>query len=298
MQYIFTFLIFITAITVSKSQIGIISDKLTNKLQRQLEDKIVDAIANEIYKKAFKPADEAANEAMRKSFEDSTNVDYKNAGKAYREFIYGLNEAVTKLPSEYTFDVICDITTKDHKNKINELKMLYKKDGSIIGYQTAEKNKISTVVFDVKNEIMVMYTEEKGKKTGQVLPSMHKFIGALASDQIEKQSQSTMNVKKTGSKKMFAGYESSEYIIELEEMTNQVYIAENFPVTYQSVYGPFLMQFTPAAYSESPEVMKGFAMYSKTADKNKKDTNEYEVVKVSLEHLKINTADYKFEQNK
>ncbi|HMP29119.1 MAG TPA: DUF4412 domain-containing protein, partial [Saprospiraceae bacterium] len=178
------------------------------------------------------------------------------------------------------------------------LKMYYMNDGGAIGYQTFEKNKISTVVFDVKNEIMVMYTEEKGKKTGQVLPSMTKFIGAFAAKEVEKQKEEKATIKKTGNKKSFAGYSCDEYIIESKDLNNQVFIASNFPVSYISAYGPFLQQFTPAAFTDAPDVMKGFVLYSKTSDKKDKDTNEYEVVKVSKDKVAFKTSDYKFEQNK
>jgi hypothetical protein len=298
MKLFLSLVLFFTIMTTSFSQFGRLSDKISNRIQNRLEDKLADAIANEIYKKAFKPVDEAVDEAMRKSYEDSTGTDYRSAGRAYGEFLAGLNEAVNKLPADYSFDITCDVKMKDNKNKTNELKMYYMNDGGAIGYQTMEKNKINTVVLDVKNEIMVMYTEEKGKKTGQVLPSMTKFIGALAANEVEKQKEEKVNIKKTGNKKTVAGYSCDEYLVETKDLTNQVFIASNFPVSYISAYGPFLQQFTPAAFSDAPDVMKGFVLYSKTSDKEEKETNEYEVVKVSKDKTSFKTADYKFEQMK
>lgn len=284
---------------VSNAQFGRLSDKIANRVQNRLEDKLADAIANEIYKKAFKPVDEAVDEAIRKSYEDSTGTDYRKAGKAYGEFLAGFNEAVNKLPSNYTFDMYCDVVTTDHKGKSNNLKMMYMNNGAAIGYQTVEKNTTSTVVFDVTNEIMVMYTDEKGKKTGQVLPSMTKFIGTLASNKIEKDTkEAKVSIKKTGKTKSFAGYNCEEYVFETEELTNQVFMATNFPIGYLNVYGPFLQQFTPAAYTDVPNAMKGFMMYSKTSDKKEKESNTYEVVKVSNDKTIFNQVDYKFDQVK
>jgi hypothetical protein len=64
------------------------------------------------------------------------------------------------------------------------------------------------------------------------------------------------------------------------------------------VYGPFLQQFTPAAYTDVPNAMIGFMMYSKTSDKKEKESNTYEVVKVSNEKTIFNQTDYKFDQVK
>jgi hypothetical protein len=290
--------IFLISVGIANGQFGRLTDKIANRVQNRLEDKLAEAIANEIYKKAFKPVDEAVDEAIRKSYEDSTGVDYRQAGRAYGEFLAGLNEAANKLPAEYAFDLRCDVKITNLKDKkVNDLTMLYMDNGQAIGYQTKDKNTVSTVVFDVKNEIMVMYSDEKGKKTGQVLPSMAKMAGAFVSNKIVKEESEKITFKKTGNKKTIAGYTCEEYLMESDDFTNQIFISNNFPVSYISAYGPFLQQFTPAGFTEDPSIMKGFVLYSKTADKKGKDANEYEVVKVNKEKILFNQSEYKFDKN-
>ena len=290
-------LFFLISIQISYAQFGRLTDKIANRVQNRLEDKLAEAIANEIYKKAFKPVDDAVDEAIRKSYEDSTGVDYRQAGRAYGEFLAGLNEAAGKLPPSYAFDMLCDVKVTNLKDKkVNDLTMLYMDNGQAIGYQTKEKNKVSTVVFDVKNEIMVMYTDEKGKKSGQVLPSMTKIVAAFVSDKSVNEEMEKISFKKTGNKKNFAGYNCDEYLMESSEFTNQVFISNSFPVSYIAAYGPFLRQFTPAAFTEDASVMKGFVLYSKTSDKKGKDANEYEVVKVIKEKTIFNQSEYTFDK--
>ena len=291
-------LFFLILALISNAQFGRLTDKIANRVQNRLEDKLAEAIANEIYKKAFKPVDEAVDEAIRKSYEDSTGVDYRQAGRAYGEFLAGLNEAAGKLPPEYSFDLRCDVKITNIKDKkVNDLGMLYMENGQAIGYQTKDKNIISTVVFDVKNQIMVMYSEEKGKKTGQVLPSMTKMVAAFVSNKTVKEESEKITFKKTGNKRSVAGYNCEEYLMEAEDFTNQIFISNNFPISYISAYGPFLQQFTPAGFTEDPSVMKGFVLYSKTADKKGNDATAYEVVKVNKEKTLFNQSEYKFDKN-
>jgi hypothetical protein len=288
-----TILLILTSFLTMQAQFGRLADKIGNRISNRLEDKLADAIANEIYKKAFKSVDQSIDEAMRKSFEDSLgtkNVDYSKMGKAYGEFLRGFNEAYTNLPPQYNFDIVTEVTINDGK-KINLLKMLYTKDGSIVGYQTEEKGKLSTIVFDLKTSVMVMYSEEKGKKSGQILPSitgLAKLYGTEATQEI--------TIKKTGGSKTVLGYKCDEYESIYKDYYSKYYVTPKFMITYNQAYRDFFKQFTPAATYDKDGAWEGFVLRSETYSKDKKSESIYEVVKAYEQKTTFTKADYTFPQ--
>jgi len=282
----------------SNAQFGNILGRVTDKVSDRIADKVADAIANEIIKKTFKPVDEAADEALRKSFEDSlgtSEVDYNKMGRAYGEFLAGMNGAYAKIPESYTFDVQNDIEISDGK-KINKTRMMFTKSGEAIGYESIDGKESNIVVYDVKNEVMVMYTtDKKGKKKGQVLPSMMKFASSFASNKIDEEMEE-LKVKKSGGTKKFAGYNAEGYLVETKSTENQVYISSDFPISYFQAYGKFVEQFAPAASNDmNKDLPKGMVMYSEAKDKESKDMSIYEVKKVNLSPFTIKKSDYTFE---
>lgn len=279
------------------AQFGNIMNRVADRVGDRIADKVAEAIADEIIKKTFKPVNESADEALKKSFEDSLGteeVDYNKMGKAYGEFLSGMNGAYEKMPAAYEFDIINDIEVTDGK-KITQTKMYFTKTGDHIGYETEQKSEKSLVVYDVKNDIMVMYTtDKKGKKKGQVLPSMVKFAASMANDKIEEE-MADIKVKKSGGTKSFAGYKCEGYEVITESMTNQVYIAKDFPINQMDAYGKFLAQFTPSASNYDKSLSQGLVMFSESKDKKSGDYSIYEVKKVSIGTSTIKKADYSFD---
>lgn len=293
MKKILVSLLFSLVITSLSAQFG----SIMNRVNDRIADKVADAIANEIIKRAFKPVEETADEALRKSFEDSlgtSEVDYNKMGKAYGEFLAGMNGAYDKMPDSYAFDLTNDIEISDGK-KTTATKMYFTKSGDHIGYETTEKNESSLIVYDLKNDIMVMYsTDKKGNKKGQVLPSMMKFASSMANEKIEEEMKS-VKIKKSGGTKTFAGYKCEGYLVETEKTDNQVYIAKDFPISHMDAYGQFLDQFTPSAKNYNKEMADGLVLYSQSKENNGKVSHTYEVKKVNLQTTTIKKSDYSFD---
>ena len=296
-HFIWVFLFF--TVVHANAQFGNVLGRVADKVNDRIADKVAEAIANEIIKKTFKPVDEAVDEALRKSFEDSlgtSEVDYNKMGKAYGEFLAGMNAAYDKLPPSYTFDVVNDIEISGGK-KTSKTKMMFSKSGDHIGYESIDGKETNTVVYDVKNEIMVMYTiDKKGNKKGQVLPSMMKFVGSMANDKMEDE-MAEVKVSKSGGQKKFAGYNAEGYLIETKSTDNQVFVASDFPVSYAQAYGKFMLQFAPAASQSTSQMPNGMVMYSEAKDKSSSDKSIYEVKKVTISPFVIQKSDYTFDSN-
>lgn len=295
MKQIITTLIVIIGTNIF-AQFGNIGNRIANRVANKIEDRIVDKVAEELLKRAYKPVDEAVENAMREAFKDSVGeVDFNKSGKAYGEFLAGLNEAQEgKLQAKYTFDLILDVESTDNKGKPQPMKMMYMKSGQALGMQTADKKSTNTLVYDVANGVMVMYTEEKGKKSGQMLPNVMNIAGSLAKNKME-QEAATLKISKNGKSKTVAGYNCIGYDMETKDMKNEIYVTENFPINYMQAYSVFMQKFTPSAYIEKTgDWSKGFVFYSKSMDAKGKDINTWQVVNVSQVSQSFAKADYKF----
>lgn len=299
-------LLFMT-LSSAKAQFGRILDRVTDRVANKMEDKVVDAIANEIMKKAFKPAEKSFEDAAKKKFEDSLgtdNVDYNKMGKAYGDFLAGMNGAVEKVKPSYTFDTSVDMDVTDEKGKVNKMIMLYSKSGDLIGYQTNENKEVSTIVFDVANDLMIMFkTDEKGKKEGQVIPNVFQFASSLAGSNKstpEKKDDPKIKppkVSKSGGTKSFAGYAGIGYLIESEDYETQSYIADKFPVSYAAVFAEFAKKFAPSTQVDYQGMQNGYMLYSKTINKSKKkESTTMEVKKVTIATTTYNKTDYAFQK--
>ena len=295
------------AISTLNAQFGRIMDRVTDRVASRVEDKVVDAIANEIMKKAFKPAEESFEDAAKKKFEDSLgtdNVDYNKMGKAYGDFLAGMNGAVDKVKPIYTFDTSVDMDVTDEKGKVNKMIMLYSKAGDLIGYQTSDNKEVSTIVFDAKNDVMIMYKiDKKGNKEGQVIPNVFQFASAMTgSSKSGKETKEDIKVKppkvsKSGGTKSFAGYSGTGYLIEGDDFQSQVYVADKFPVNNAAIFSEFAKKFAPSTHIDNKDVQNGYMLFSKTSSTNKKkESTTMEVKKVTITNTTFTKSEYKFQK--
>jgi hypothetical protein len=281
------YLIFILGICPSFlfSQFGILN-RVANRIENRLEDKIVDALADEIYRQAFRPVDLAIEDAVRKSL-DST-------GMSYDEYMKSMNTAYDRLPPQYSFDLMCDVKMMDNKKKSNLAKQYFTKQGDAIAYETIEKNERNIVIYDIKNDMMILLKEERGKKSGQIVPSMGRITAAIISPQVEEKMKQ-IKVSRTGATATIAGYSTDEYLMKDETTSeSKIYISSNFPINYTTAYGKFFKSLVPTTYAEIQGLPKGFCLKNETIDVKKNTVSTYEIEKVNTGSFGFAKTDYTF----
>ncbi len=290
---------------VSFGQIlGGIMNSAKRKLERKIEDKIVEAVSDELARRAFKPIDEAIDSMMRQKYQDSINqgkeVDWDKMGQSYAEFLNGMNKAVD-LPEKYTFDITQEVEVVDYSNKTNYLKLHYSKTDAVIGMENVddvESNQF--VVMDISRDAMVLFTtDKKGKKSAQVIPSIMKLAGTLATsaktDGIE--TKNDFKIEKTGKKKKIAGYQSQEYKGNTKEEEMIMYVSENFPVQWQKSYTSYMNKFAPASYAENTSgIESGIMLEYENSRKDEDKKTTWITKKVAEKSFEILKSDYNFEK--
>jgi hypothetical protein len=293
---------------ISYGQIlGGIMNQAKRKLERKIEDKVVEAVSDELARRAFKPIDEAIDSMMRQKYQDSINggrqVDWDKAGKAYAEFLNGMNNAVV-LPDKYVFDVSQDVEVVDYSNKTSNLKMHYSKTEPILGIENENENDKDSkqfLVMDLTRDAMIMYTTDKnGNKSGQVIPSVMKLASSMKNSvKDENESEYKFSIQKTGKKKKIAGYQTLEYKGSGNNEDFIMYVSESFPVQWQKNFTSYMSQFAPASYAEnSSNIDSGIMLEYENTRKDGKQKTAWSTKKITEKSFDIVKADYNFGQEK
>ena len=287
--------------------LGSIMREAQRKLERKIEDKIVDAVSDEIARRAFRPVEEAIDSMMRQKYRDSINggkeVDWDKASAAYGQFLDDMNKAVD-LPESYTFDIIQEVETTDHKGKKNQMTLYYARKEAIMGMENIDDKKSSQlVVMDLERDVMVLYTtDKKGQKKAQAIPSVMKFSGAMAASvkKDEKPKPSDFKIEKTGKTKKIAGYTGYEYKGESKEVDMDMYVCEDLETSWSSKTAAYMKTVAPAAYVESSQNMQGGIMlaFENTKKEGNKEKTRWDTRKLTEKTYLIKNADYTFGQNK
>lgn len=292
-------------IQVSYGQFGNILKRATNravnkaveKTAEKVADKVVEVVSDEIARRAFKSIDAAVDDMMKERYQDSLGqeVDWEEAGKAYGDFLSGMNKSIGEIPDQYVFDIVNEIEMIDDKGKKNTMKMMYSKEGHFMGFETEEKKSKSTIIFDIENDAFVMFNEDKkGEKTGQVMPSMLNLAASLSSSVIEKE-VGEYKVEKIGKGGTYAGYKTIKYIVTSDNYITESHIAQDFPIEWKQAYMEFSKKFSPAMINTSSDEEFGMVLFTKTkSTKKKSKVTSSEVIKVSLEKLTFNKSEYNF----
>lgn len=265
--------------------------KLQQRVQEEVIDKVADKLADEladdIANKIYKPLDQAFADAYTESLNDST----AQSSGGSSSFLLNFEKAAEKLPTSYTFDVINHMEIEDEKGEINMMKMMFPKEGEYFGMETIDDGNSIMMVYDMQNEIIAMYSEEKGKKKVTVMPSMTDFASAYLKNSGQIEDEYTF--EKTGKTKTILGYNCEEYKVESEKYITYSFATNDFPISWKDSYGKYIAKFAPAAASDMEGLQNAMTLYSKTTYKNNKNKSSYaEVVKVDQSGLLLTNADF------
>jgi hypothetical protein len=257
MKFFNVLIISILTFSCSHAQIlGGIVNQATRKLERKIEDKIIQAVSDELVRRAFRPLESSIDSIMRQKYQDSINngqpIDWEKTGAAYADFLDGMNKAV-ELPVKYTFDVTQEIEIVDYNKKRNYIKLHYSKNDPVMAIENidnAQNN--SFVVIDMSKDAMILYaTDKKGKKTGQIVPSITQWSKSLVQTATNDDINEPYDIVMTGKTKKIAGYNSNEFKGTSKDEKVTMYISVNFPVNTQKSFQAYLSKLAPQAYNEN-----------------------------------------------
>lgn len=289
------------------------SRSLENKAEDMIAEALAEAVARQLQKKIDNYFDDLARETYRQDsinrVENGDTLRYKNYQEMMSEMLSTMNDNSAIL-DEYEFDLILDVEMASGK-EVDDSKFFYSKNKAVFGVeQSDEKEGTNLMLFDMDNNVIVLFNEDKkGKKTAQALPWLLDMGAIVAAS--EEQGFNPTNIQKTGQKKMIAGYNCDEYTGETEEETFQFFASPDLAEYWQNSMGEFMQRFTSYQYNSELQKIDGMVLASinkkkKEEKKTKKfslgkkeegpdpNTDSWTVTKVSKDQFKVTKADYEF----
>ena len=289
MKYLIAIFLFSFVSVHSNAQIfDRILNRTQDKLEREISNRIVEKISDEIARAAMKPIDKAIDDMLKERYTQDS-IDGKARARNYDNFLAAFSVPVD-LPEKYTFDMVLKAETKDYDGDKSKLDMMLTKDGSLIGivqYEDGEEK--GTMVFDMENNIMAIYSDnDKGKKV-TAMPSMLSLAGAMAANE-EDEDAYKVTIKKTGKTKKILGYQTEQWETDEEATVTKSYVAKDFPISWKESFSKFLKELMPTTRRD--EMPEGMVLKTETKTKKKNKKSSFEVKKIIDSPFVIDNSEY------
>lgn len=277
---------------ISLQSEGQIFDRIINrtqdKLSREISNRIVEAISDEIARAAMKPIDKAVDDMLEERYKQDS-IDGKNRTQNYNEFL-ALYTVPVDLPEGYEFDLTLKCETKDYNGDKNDMDLMLKEDGSIIGVVQYDDDKETMMIFDMTNDIMAIYSEDKEGKKVMAMPSMLSLARTMNTTENDDKEKYKTTIRKTGKTKKILGYNTEQWEIDDETNVTKAYIASKFPISWRDSFSQFLKEMLPTTRRD--EMPEGMVLKSETKTKKKSKKSTFEVKKIIEEPFKIDNSQY------
>ena len=218
------------------------------------------------------------------------SINGKTKSHNYNDFLTAFAVPV-ELPAEYKFDMTLKSETKDYDGDKNKMDLMITKDGSAIGIIQYEDGKENMMVFDMTNNIMAIYTEDKDGKKVMAMPSMLSLAGAMVKNEEDNgEDKYEVTIKKTGKTKKILGYNTEQWEIDDETTVSKAYIANDFPISWEESFSQFLKEMMPVTRRET--MPEGMVLKSETKTKKKSKKSTFDVNEIIEDPAKIDNSQY------
>ncbi|MEL6637560.1 MAG: DUF4412 domain-containing protein [Bacteroidota bacterium] len=273
--------------------------RTTDKLARSAEDMLVEKASDALTRALTKRMEREIDKVLMAEYERQDSVAAAQGDPPrypdYGAFLKSMNRAAD-VPEAYEFDLQLVGEMSQGKEKPQDMIYYLQKEGNVTGFETIEKNGNRTIiVLDLENDLSVIYTEEKGKRTAQALPSMTSFAQAAYESAAEEAAQD-YEVKATGKKKKVAGYRCESYEITHEEGTSTCYLTQELDVSWSDAFGKMMAQMvSEQSYAQFAKLEDGMVLESINYDEKSKEENHWVTTEVKLESYRFDNSQYEFE---
>lgn len=290
--------------------------KTTNRLGNKAEDMVAEALAEALARQLQKKIDNYFDEMARESYrrdslervERGDTLVHENYQDMMNAMLKDMNDA-SDIQDQYDFNLLLDVEIQSGK-KTDESRFLYHADKAIFAVEQMEKNAKSLMLFDIENDVIVLFREDgKGKKTAQALPNFMGMAGAMTQST---ESLQPLSIEKGTETKTIAGYLCQQYTGENEENNFEFYANTDLATYWKNGMGAFMQRFTSYAHNSEVQKIDGMVLQSIITEKNAKKSNKrtwgkkaketqepavrdsWTVTKVSKQALQVRKADYEF----
>ena len=254
-----------------------------------------DRVKNKIFKEPVEV--KAKNDSMTVvEIEDPTE---SSSARFSNEAMMGALGLTDNVPHEevYNFDAYIQMEISTYKKNGNlDEQMLYDnyvhKEAADYAMVFKDKDNNSTIVFDTKNNAMLILSESDGEKTGFATSVDPEAMADLAEEYAEEEEVDMDSYKpmKTGKTKDILGYKCEEYLVEDEDAEIHMWVSEELGKEIQKEW--MANQQTFGAMFVHAYAMNGMVLEYDLIEKDGGKTI-MEVKKIDMNHShEVDTRDY------
>ncbi len=278
--------------------------QLLKRILKNTEDKIVDSAERMVVEKASEALARAVMRSLEKKLDDLLAKEYarqdsidKANGRTPRyrdfdDFLNAMNRA-DDVPPAYHFDIqqYVTVTGKSKKDK-QSMTYLFSKEGDKYAFEMDDDGAQSMVVFDLKNDLMVIYRDEDGEKTAYAMSNMIPLAAGMMND--ADREEEDFKLTKTGKTKTIAGYHCEEYEMMREKERTSTYTTQDLSFNSIGAYRQMFEQFLSKEEMASLDNYKGIAMEMTHYDKKGKLETHWLTEKIVEKDMEWDNSQYTF----
>ncbi len=288
--------------------------RLLNKLREKVEEKIEKKVEEKVEKKVDETIDNQLdkiegsinkNEPAKPGDQSSSSTGDEQRQQRMQKMLKGIGISGDPVPIEnsYSFNNLIQMhfesfNRNGKKKDEGDFITHFDPQSKSVAYQMVSGNMSTPVqglfIVDLKNEAVIILSEEEGKKNGLVYGLGSFFSGNTG--QIEdvdltdtpESYLNNPNVKRTGRTKTIAGYKCEEYQYKDEESESLIWITKDLKLSARDFFGTL---FKTSLYAGG--IGWGYMMQITTTDNKTGEKSSMEVTRVDKNsNKKFSIGDY------
>jgi hypothetical protein len=283
-------------------------NKLKEKVEERVERKVEERVDRKVDEEVDKQLDkvEESLEQNQSSAPGEESPERASDEQRMQRMLKGLGIAGDPVPIEesYSFDNLIQmhIKSSDKNGKTDsegEFVTHFNPQANSMAYEVISGNMgqpgQGLFIIDIKNEAIIILSEEKGEKAGLVY-GIGSFFGGdiqetedIQSDETPENFLANPNLSKTGRTKTIAGYKCDEYKYSDEETESNIWITNDLKLDTRDYFNTL---FKTNMYAKG--FPWGYMMESTTIDKQSGEKSFMQVTKVDNNSgRRFSLSDYK-----
>lgn len=258
-------------------------DETKNKLGETLEDIVVDKASDIIVKKLNHSLNKHIDNQIENAFKGSefyTEEENYNSTKnqaALAGYLSTLNASVD-LPESYLFDTEMRVELKD-ANNTSEIIYYFSKNKQIFGLGANENGDSQIMVYDMENNLMVIYMkDENGKEHAQAIPMNTALVGSIIDSELEKEGLN-YTIRPSGKTAIVAGKKCEGYIGVGEDSTTEFYTTTDVGISYSDTFSGLIDNVSNSEYQNMLSSVNGMMMKAITMEDGEETIWEVKSIK-------------------
>lgn len=266
--------------------------KLVKKGEQAAERTILNRTDKEVSKGTDKAIDGAMGKGDKKQDDSSKEPAVKEKQATESKITNMFGGSLEGVPDSYTFSYVLTYQMESGGDKL-PFKYFLEPNAPYFANSIADPKANSTIVYDLKQNIVITFMDNGQQKMAMKMPNMKKVQQEYADKLFSEEENDKMQITPIEGKTI-QGYKCLGFKIVSEEGTGKVWITNEAPVSLNGVFANFKKLSETGPYANVPINEKSLIMEMEfRSNKKKKDHMHMVCTEMKEQAFDIRKKDYK-----